>query len=466
MRHDRKSVKSRRGGRALRWSAVLLALLLVLATGMLVFLVADHHHGRFAAIGSLVALVVGPLLFGVSVEKAAGWRGREARAEVVALVAAPVLYVAALVVAFTVLRRPVAQTLVSLGDRYAWATGWVGSAGARLGKALDPSVPTPKLKPSLAPSAMASATTSVVVTETGVSATFTSTVVTHSAMVLTAAPTVQPSRPGRFMAFPGDLTKEELGGCVVLSDVASIRSAYEPSKLRAAAEALATKRYPLGVEFLRAQDDKQLFTWFEHGGATFDDLASSFDTAVHEGAHIWGFKRFSPRTQTYGVSADVTLTLPRLSNFDRSEILKVHVSPATDDYAKIYLTGKSGAQGFNMLLDEYNAYVHSLASRYCTRDLLPDNLHVSARDGILTFMYYVETYLQLARTQHPKDYRAIVEDAAHRQLILGVWARAEYWLRKSATDVRLGITDETIEGWVYDASRLAEIAAVRDAGLK
>lgn len=443
----------------------MLALVLVVATGLLVFLVADQQQGRVVAIGGVVALVVVPLLVGVAVEKVFEWRGREARAEVIALFFAPVMYGALLALGCTVLRRPVAGALVSMSERHAWARGWVGSAGARLGKALDPSIPASKAK-GHSLSATAAASPAITVTQTQVDATFTSTVVTHSAIVLTAPPAAPPSRPDRYMAFPGDVTKEELGGCAMLSDVSSIRSAYEPSKLRVSAEILAAQRYPLGVEFLRAQDDKQLATWFEHGGASFDDLASSFDTAVHEGAHIWGFKRFAPTTQTYGVSAEATLVLPRLKNFDRSEILKVHVAPASDDYARIYLTGKSGAQGFNMLLDEYNAYVHSLASRYCTRDLLPANLHVSARDGILTFMYYVETYLQLARTQHPEDYRAILGDAAHRQLILTVWARAEYWLRKSASDVRLGITDETIEGWVYDTSRLAEVAAVRDANRK
>lgn len=449
----------------MRWSAFALALLLLPVSGLAAFVLADHHSGRVSAVFAVVALVLVPLLFGVAVEKLAAWRGREVRAEVVALMVAPLLYAAALVATGTVLRRPTAAALLHMPERYTWARGWPGTVGAWLAKVMDPNVgPAQSPKPSAQASAQAAKSPTAIPAEARASATFTSTIVTQSALVLTASPGGAPLVPGRYMAFPQDLDKEEMGdGCATLADVASIKSSYQPAQLRASAEALAAKRYPLGVELLHAQDDKQLSTWFEHAGASFEDLASGFDTAVHEGAHIWGFKRFSPKTQTYPIAEGQSLTLPRLSNFDRSEILGVHVDAASDEYARIYLQGKSGAQGFNMLLDEYNAYVHSLASRYCTRDLLPPNLHVSARDGILTFMYYVETYLWLARERHPKDYRAILDDAPHRQLILKVWARAEYWLRKSASDARLGLSDQQIAGWVYEPSRLAEIARVRDA---
>jgi hypothetical protein len=217
------------------------------------------------------------------------------------------------------------------------------------------------------------------------------------------------------------------------------------------------------VDFIEAQSDAQLLAWFTGAGDTFEGTASRFDTAVHEGSHIWGIARFDPNTQSYPVRAGLTIVTKRLRNFARSEILSAHVDPSADRYAKTYLEGASGAQGFNSVLDEYNAYTHSLASRYCTRDLVPANTTVSARDGILTFMYYVETYLELARTKHPADYTAIAADLGHRTMITAVWDRAELWLRRSARYPRLGIDDARLRSWVYEPSRLAEIARVREA---
>jgi hypothetical protein len=122
--------------------------------------------------------------------------------------------------------------------------------------------------------------------------------------------------------------------------------------------------------------------------------------------------------------------------------------------------GQSGAQGFNTLLDEYVAYTHSLASRYCTRDALPRGTRVSARDGILALMFYVGTYLRIAREEHPDDYAEILAAPEHKRLILTVWARAEFLLR-TASDPSLGISDAMYRGWAYAPENVAEIDRLR-----
>jgi hypothetical protein len=252
------------------------------------------------------------------------------------------------------------------------------------------------------------------------------------------------------------------GDCDKLADVSPIEKAYLPGGRRAAAEALATARYPTGLPFLKVQDDAALGTWFRGAPDTFEGVASRFDAAVHEGSHIWGTKRFDLRTVTYPVRGDLTIQTRRLANFDRSAIVTRHVDPAGDSYVKIYLEGKSGAEGFNSLLDEYNAYAHSLAASYCTRDLLRPGTRVSALDGILTMRYYVETYLALARTAHPADYAAILADPGHVRMILTVWDRAELWLRRSVGVRELGIDVERLTARVYEPARLEEIAVVRE----
>jgi hypothetical protein len=284
----------------------------------------------------------------------------------------------------------------------------------------------------------------------------------RSAPNATAASELPPSGAPRFSA--GDPAYSEPGEtCDALADVGDLDAAYRPEAMRAAAEGLARVRYPDGLAFIEAQDDKMLAAWLEGEPKSFHGVAARFDTAVHEGSHVWVAKHFDPLTVSYPVRADLTIRTKRLKNFDRAAIMPLRTGLAEETYAATYLTGQSGAQGFNTLLDEYDAYTHGLASRYCTRDLLDANERVSARDGILAMMYYVGLYLRLAREKYPADYAAILADPGHRRMILTVWDRAELWLRRSAPYASLGVRDAEIEPLAYSAEGLAELARVRDA---
>lgn len=420
--------------RALRWLAIAAWLLLVLAGGSLTFLVVDHSVGRSLAWVAIVVFVAVPVGLGVLVESVAEKRGREVHAEKVAAGLAPLWSVGLVAFLVLVFRGPTGDALASFPDPL-----------RRLGRTLSPRERAPK-----------GFAVEVEVT------TKTKTSTTSSPSTTTTPPPSSSSTPAPDRFASGDPTyAEEIPGCTALSPVDALEKAYAPGALRPAAEGLARLRYPTGLPFLTAQDDKVLKTWFLHAPDTFSGVASRFDAAVHEGAHVWGAKRFDGVSQTYPVRDDLPIKAKLQKNFHWKEILGQHVDRPSDTYARIYLDGPSGAQGFNVLLDEYVAYAHSLASRYCTRDLLPEGARVSARDGILTMMYYLETYLAIGRTSHPADYAAILADPGTRKVILTVWDRAEFWLRKSAALPALGIQAETIEGWVYEKDRLAEIARVR-----
>jgi hypothetical protein len=228
-----------------------------------------------------------------------------------------------------------------------------------------------------------------------------------------------------------------------------------PEGLRAAVRGIAQRRYPIGVAFVDVQSDMQLQGWFRMRG-TFANVLNSFEVAVHEGGHIWDLTMISAQWP-YRLRDDLVIRPRRLTNFNRSEILTLHANPDADSYDEVYLRGQSGAQGFNTLLDEYVQYTHSLAARYCTRDGLPRGQRISARDGILTLMYYVELYLKLARTEHPTDYAAIIADPGHVELIRTVWQRAEFWLARSAPYPALGLRDAQIRMWTYAPENVMEI---------
>jgi hypothetical protein len=271
-----------------------------------------------------------------------------------------------------------------------------------------------------------------------------------------------PAAPGALRFSSGDTSYRE-AACTPLADISDVSKGYSETAFRTALEAVATRRYPLGLPFIRAQSDAQLGAWFPLGRSTFAQAMAGFDTAVHEGSHVWNQVRFDGRTQTFRVRDDLDIPTRWFTTFPRSEILGEHPDKASDAYADTYLQGESGKQGFNSVLDEYNGYAHSLAARWCTHDTLAAGSRVSARDGILTFMFYVGEYLRIARARHPQDYAAILADPGHVKMIVTVWDRAEFWLRLASTDPALGVHDDRIATWAYDPGRLAEIGRVRDA---
>jgi hypothetical protein len=249
--------------------------------------------------------------------------------------------------------------------------------------------------------------------------------------------------------------------CADMADLSDLEDSYSPDKLRETLEAISERRYPPAAAFIEVQSDGELSAWFSGSDSDLQAVMDRYEVAVHEGSHIWDFDHLSGGSWPYRVVDDDHIIETRyLDNFDRSAILDRHPDPASDFYASTYLEGSSGAQGFNTLLDEYNAYTHSLATRYCTRDYL-GGWSTSARDGILTMMFYVETYLAIAREEHPDDYDAILADPGHVDLILDVWDRAEHWLALSEAYPELGLDDEAIAEWVYDADNYAEIERLR-----
>ncbi len=265
---------------------------------------------------------------------------------------------------------------------------------------------------------------------------------------------------GTTITGPGGGSWSEADWCGDMADLSAIEAAHSSGTLRQTLVDLSDARYPPAVGFIDAQDDSQLQRWFFSGTATLDDVLDGYEVAVHEGSHIWGFEYFGFDTYSYRIVDDShIIDTKRLDNFDRSEILDRHPYPSTDFYADTYLTGASGAQGFNTVLDEFNAYAHSLVSRYCTRDSIQGS--TSARDGLLTFMLYTELYLKIAREDHPADYAAILADADQVQVVLDVWDRAEYWLEITKNESSLGIDDAMIEGHVYDPANLEEITRLR-----
>lgn len=138
-----------------------------------------------------------------------------------------------------------------------------------------------------------------------------------------------------------------------------------------------------------------------------------------------------------------------------------------DFYRDVYLDGDpddatfdGGDQGFNSVLEEATQYVNSLATDWALRDQL--SFSVSARDGILTFLWYIERYLYQARREFPNAYERLSGDTCWREAILTLWGRAWLYLDLTKEIDQLGIGDDVIEPLVLQPELLEEIDLLRE----
>ncbi len=254
------------------------------------------------------------------------------------------------------------------------------------------------------------------------------------------------------------------------------------------------RRYPNGASIVTGGrmntsfgDCVQLFS----GNPTSATAAlSSLDTVVHECGHLYDSQlaRGMSSTSVYYLTAVTRFSCSRGDTtsrggdtFARSRITGDAYGasrapcPASggtncDSYAPIYLDGNpddatfdSGDQGFNMLLEETVQYVNSLATAWSYADQMPRGQRTSARDGILTFLWYTERYLHMARLTYPAAYTRITTDACWRDATLTVWGRAWLYLQATQGMQPLGIDDAALLNLVTNPELLDEIHRLRMA---
>ncbi|MEM9860539.1 MAG: hypothetical protein AAF938_02885 [Myxococcota bacterium] len=228
---------------------------------------------------------------------------------------------------------------------------------------------------------------------------------------------------------------------------------------------LAEARYPPGVMFIDAMDDDAIEVFSD--GPSFDALVRSFDTVVHEGSHLWVMKELARgpltpatmRDRSFALLPNDVRRLEHFPDFSRSRIRPT--LPTTNPYQSTYLEGDSGAQGFLNLLNELNAYVHTLAAATCVRDLYRAHGSRSVRDGVLAMLEFVGAYLRLARTDEPAVYAGLQERPEYARFILDQWERAHFWLAKSAPYAHLGLHDREYWNRVHEESIASEFQALR-----
>lgn len=249
------------------------------------------------------------------------------------------------------------------------------------------------------------------------------------------------------------------------------------------------RRYPVGGQLVAGGRTNTNFgqdcdILFAGSPSSADDVMGRLNTIVHECGHFYDFTLSSGGTSGYFITEALTLSCERGDTTDRGgdtfarsringdayAALRPPCPDASDcdSYAPIYLDGDpddqtfdGGDQGFNLLFEEAIQYVNSLATEWAIVDQMPANQRTSARDGILTFLWWTERYLRMARLEYPDAYQRIT-NPCWRNAILTMWGRA--WLYLEATDglTPLGIEDAAILELVSDPELLGEIERLRE----
>ncbi len=262
------------------------------------------------------------------------------------------------------------------------------------------------------------------------------------------------------------------------ADIGPAVSAYLPSDPKAFIREVLTARYPLGA-FLVAEglatggrigDCVNAFVGDTGSAAS---VLASLSTVVHECGHFVDLAATTFSTFHYRVTASLAFTCPRIGNgLARSRLNEDPYADLLpeDFYRPVYLDGdpdnatvEGGDQGYDSVLEETLQYINSLATDWAFRDRLQRGQSISARDGLLTFLWYLTRYLRLARTEYPSEYDKIHDSACWREATLTLWGRAWQYLTLTDGEASLGLRDDVLLDLATTPELLAEIDALRDA---
>jgi hypothetical protein len=240
-----------------------------------------------------------------------------------------------------------------------------------------------------------------------------------------------------------------------MASLADLASAYASGAWLADSLEAMHRRYSTGYFVLDAeQADPQLPGFADP--SSWAALMESLMTMVHEESHGWDFDH-SPQAgmHQYVLRDDLQVTVPELTTWPRSEITQYITDNTTQQYDQTYLTGTQGTYDVIFLFEEMNAYTNGLAAITAAADQITQQ--ISARDGVVAHLYYIELYLKDGRIAHAADYAALKADPSWQKLTRYAWARGHFWDGQAAPNPLLDIASSPIWAHVNDPVNLDEI---------
>jgi len=274
--------------------------------------------------------------------------------------------------------------------------------------------------------------------------------------------------------------------------ISSALDEYRSSDVLGFIDDVLGARYPIGqFLFMGGYENQGNFSdnclnYFLNDSSSGEAIIGQMSTLVHECGHFFDIATGGWSANGYHITDEISFTCNDGNTpdngggrtFSRSlikgdEYASLHTpcenwtDQGCDSYAAIYLNGdpndstfESGDQGYGMLHEETVQYINSLATSYAFND--QHSGATSARDGILTFLWYTMRYLRMARLEHPDAYELLSQDDCWREVILTTWGRAWLYLYITQDMASLGIDDDFLYALVDDNELLEEIQRLRE----
>ena len=234
----------------------------------------------------------------------------------------------------------------------------------------------------------------------------------------------------------------------------ALASSYGSSKWLDTSLAVTKLRYPTGHFILDYEKGDPQLPGFADS-SSFDALMESLMTMCHEETHGWDYEHATGSTHEYVMRDDFKVDVPKLPTFPRSEVMALITDDSTSLYDDTYLKGSMGTYDFADMNDELNAYTNGLACITAVAERISSG--ISARDGAVAHLLYLQLYLKRARTAHASTYTALKADANWQKFVRFAWARVHFWDAKAAVFPNLTIGTDRIWTHVNDPANLDEI---------
>ena len=241
------------------------------------------------------------------------------------------------------------------------------------------------------------------------------------------------------------------------ADISDIIAAYGGSNWKDELIEAMSRRHPATAYLLDAQRNDSYFGQFSDS-SSWTGMVGWLDTLSHEETHLFNayYAQSVGQNAAIYMGEDRIVFLPNEIGFARGEIYDDIAQTARDGiYAPTYLTGSQGERGFNALLDELSCYLNEVAAVGLVGEYF--NGGVSLRDGSVAFLYFMQVYLRVARTDHPQVYSQLQANPVYPELVETLWLRTHYFLQFADQFPSLGIDDDMYRGLMYQVANLAEI---------
>jgi hypothetical protein len=241
------------------------------------------------------------------------------------------------------------------------------------------------------------------------------------------------------------------------ADIDDLIAAYGGADWKDDLIAAMDRRHPATGWLLEQQRNDSYFGQFSDPNS-WTGMVGWLDTLAHEETHLFNASHAADVGQVHAIyhREDLIYYLPSDPGFGRGEIFDDITADARGGiYAPTYLQGSQGDRGFNALLDEQAAYLNELAA------VGPVGEHfqggVSLRDGSVAFLYFIEVYLRVARTEFPAIYDQLKAEPAYRDAVETAWLRTHFFLEIADAFPNLGVDDQMYRSQAHRQENLDEL---------